>query len=136
MKRVMNILLALVFLLTLTGVAFAADASLIWVEDGVWYEKNTQMFVYSADDNELLRTSVVDGMITTKMVSVTADVPAKLRIYRNGELFGRADLDIGRTLVKRNAHYTLARVTDLGVVVARKTNHHRRNLGARKGRFR
>ena len=86
MKCVAKIVITLLCLCSLLGSAFASESTLTWVEDGVWYEKNTQMFVYSADENELVRSSVADGMITTKMVSVNAHSSAKLRIYRDGEL--------------------------------------------------
>ncbi len=86
MKCVVKFVIALLCLCSLIGSAVAYEATMTKVEDGVWYEKNTQMFVYSADENELVRMSVADGMITTKMVSVSADAPAKLRIYRDGEL--------------------------------------------------
>jgi len=79
----------LLCLCTLLGSVFAAGANaLTWVEDGVWYEKSTQLFVYRTDMNgaELVRASVCDGMITTKTVSISADVVAKLRVYHDGTL--------------------------------------------------
>lgn len=89
MKRLIRILSMLLCLHAMISSAFAAGVNtLTWVEDGVWYEKSTQMFVYRTDVNgsELVRASVCDGMVTTKMVSINADVSAKLMVYHDGAL--------------------------------------------------